>query len=421
MTLDLQQSDALTPLAAFLTSLALGLLIGLERERNPSAKAGLRTFALVAMFGTLAALLSERTESPWMLAVGLAVVGAMMIASYARDRGDAADPGTTTVAAVVVCYALGALVWYGFGTLAVMLGVVTATLLYFKPELRGLSQSLSRRDLFSILQFAVVSFVVLPVLPDQDFGPYNALNPHQVWLMVVLIAGVSLAGYVALRAIGGHHGVLLLGFFGGLVSSTATSLVYARHARKPEMLQLATVVILIANMVVLVRLSVLAGVLSPTILGAMVPVMGGALLCGAGGAIYWWRKLAEQPTLPMPEVSNPTELRSALGFGLLYAVVLFCAAWLSDAAGSRGLYAVALISGLTDVDAITLSTLRLFNLGKLEPMQAVASIMLAVISNILFKLGLVFFAGGAVLARRCALPMLAAAAGAGAVYGFLML
>jgi uncharacterized membrane protein (DUF4010 family) len=415
------QSDALAPLAAFLTSLALGLLIGLERERNPSAKAGLRTFALVAMFGTLAALLAEQTESPWMLAVGLALVGLMMIAAYARDSGDAVDPGTTTVVAVIVCYALGALVWYGFGTLAVMLGVVTTTLLYFKPELRGLSQSLSRGDLSSILQFAVLSFVVLPVLPDQDFGPYSALNPHQVWLMVVLIAGVSLAGYIALRLVGGHHGALLLGFFGGLVSSTATSLVYARHARKPEMLQLATVVILVANTVVLVRLSVLSGVVAPGILGAILPVLGGALVCGAGGAIYWWRKLAEQEALPMPEVSNPTELRSALGFGALYAVVLFCAAWLSDTFGSGGLYVVALISGLTDVDAITLSTLRLYNLGKLEPMQAVASIMLAVISNTLFKLGLVFFAGGAVLARRCALPMLAAAAGAGAVYGFLVL
>jgi uncharacterized membrane protein (DUF4010 family) len=421
MHLDFLEANNLEPLAAFLTSLALGLLIGLERERNPSAKAGLRTFALVAMFGTLAAFLAEQTGSPWTLPVGLALVGAMMIAAYARDKTDAVDPGTTTVAAVIVCYALGALIWYGYGTLAVMLGVTTTMLLYFKPELRGLSQNLSRRDMFSILQFAVLSFVILPILPDRDYGPYSALNPHQIWLMVVLISGISLSGYIALRLIGGQHGTLLLGFLGGLVSSTATTLVYARHARSQESVQLSTVVILTAGMVVLVRLSVLAGVVAPAILGQLIPVLGGGLVCGAAGGFYWWRKLGEQAALPMPEVSNPTEIRSALGFGALYATVLFCAAWLADTFGSGGLYAVALISGLTDVDAITLSTLRLYNLGKLAPLHAIAAILLAVISNIMFKMGLVFFVGGKVLARRCALPMLAIAAGAGVVYGFLLI
>ena len=121
----------------------------------------------------------------------------------------------------------------------------------------------------------------------------------------------------------------------------------------------------------------------------------------------------------MPEIRNPTEIRTALGFGLLFGAVLFCSAWLSDVAGSGGLYAVALMSGLTDVDAITLSTLRLYNLGKLASAQAVGAIVLALISNIAFKLGLVFAFGGAALGRRCAPPMLAAAAGAGIALAFL--
>jgi uncharacterized membrane protein (DUF4010 family) len=320
---------------------------------------------------------------------------------------------------VCVCYSLGALIWLGYPTLAVMLGVITTMLLYFKPELRGLSQSLTRQDLLSILQFAALSFVILPVLPDQNYGPYNALNPHQIWLMVVLISGISLAGYVALRLTGGRHGVLLLGLFGGLVSSTATSMVYARHARDPGMLQLAAVVILTANLVVPVRLTVLAGVVSPAIVPLLAPVLGAALLCGAIGTLYWWHKLSRQSVLEVPEIRNPTEIRTALGFGLLFALVLFLSAWLSDVAGSRGLYAVALVSGLTDVDAITLSTLRLYDLGTLQPLQAVTAIVLALVSNIAFKLGLVFVVGGAVLARRCAPPMLAAAAGAGAVLALL--
>ena len=419
MNLGFLDATGLAPLPAFLTSLALGLLIGLERERNPASKAGLRTFALVALLGTLASLIAEKTGSPWIIAAGLALVGLMMIAAYARDSNEAADPGTTSVAALCVCYGLGAMIWLGYPTLAVMLGVITTMLLYFKPELRGLSQSLTRQDLFSILQLAALSFVILPVLPDQDFGPYNALNPHQIWLMVVLISGISLAGYIALRITGGHHGVLLLGLFGGLVSSTATSMVYARLARHPGMLQLAAVVILAANLVVPVRLSVLAGVVSPGILPQLLPALAGALACSAAGALYWWRRLREQPELLVPEIRNPTEIRTALGFGLLFGVVLLCSAWLSDVAGSRGLYAVALVSGLTDVDAITLSTLRLYDLGKLVPVQAASAIVLALVSNIAFKLGLVFTVGGAALARCCAPAMLAAAATAGLALVFV--
>ncbi len=419
MTTGFLEVTGLAPLPAFLTSLALGLLIGLERERHPASKAGLRTFALVALLGTLASLIAEKTASPWILAAGLVLVGLMMIAAYARESDEASDPGTTSVAAVCVCYCLGALIWLGYPTLAVMLGVITTMLLYFKPELRGLSQSLTRQDLFSILQFAALSFVILPVLPDQDYGPYNALNPHRIWLMVVLISGISLAGYIALRIAGGRHGVLLLGLFGGLVSSTATSMVYARHARDPGMLPLAAVVILTANLVVPVRLSVLTGVVSPAILPLMLPVLGGALACGAAGTLYWWRQLNQQAELVVPEIRNPTEIRTALEFGLLFGAVLFCSAWLSDVAGSRGLYAVALVSGLTDVDAITLSTLRLYDLGKLVPLQAVSAIALALVSNMAFKLGLVFAVGGAALGRRCAPAMLAAAAGAGIVVALL--
>ncbi len=419
MNLGFLEGSGLAPLPAFLTSLALGLLIGLERERNPASKAGLRTFALVSLLGTLAALIADKTGAPWIVAAGLILVGLMMIAAYARATDEAADPGTTSVVALCVCYGLGALIWVGDPTLAVMLGVLTTMLLYFKPELRGLSQSLSRQDLLSILQFAALSFVILPVLPDQDYGPYHELNPHQIWLMVVLISGISLAGYVALRITGGHHGVLLLGLFGGLVSSTATSMVYARHARDPGMLQLSVVVILAANLVVPLRLAVLAGVVSPALLPRLLPALGAALVCSIAGAFYWWRKLREQPALVVPEIRNPTEIRTALGFGLLFGVVLLCSAWLSDVAGSKGLYAVALVSGLTDVDAITLSTLRLYDLGTLASIEAAGAIVLALVSNMAFKLGLVFAVGGATLSRRCAPPMVAAAAGAGLVLAFL--
>src|SRR5512147_1560105 len=189
--------NGIEALPQFLTSLAIGLLIGLERERNPSAKAGLRTFALVALAGTLAAMLSQVTQSPWVLALGLFTVGLVIVGAYFATRGPDEDPGTTTSAALLVCYLLGAMVWFGAQTPALMLAIVVAILLYFKPELRGWSRDLSRRDLISIFQFAVLTFIILPILPDHNYGPYNTLNPHQTWLMVVLISGLSLAGYVA--------------------------------------------------------------------------------------------------------------------------------------------------------------------------------------------------------------------------------
>src|SRR5574340_199263 len=248
------QGNNIEALPQFLTSLAIGLLIGLERERNPSAKAGLRTFALVALFGTLSALLSTKLGTPWLLIAGLLAVAGMIVAAYISNPRDESDPGTTTVIALALCYGLGAMIWYGLTKLAVMLAIGVTALLYFKPELRGLSQRLTRRDLAAVLQFSVLTFIVLPVLPNQDYGPYHAINPHQAWLMVVLVSGISLAGYAALHVVGTRYGAALLGFLGGLVSSTATTLIYAKHSKNNQaMLNLAASVIVIAGMGVLLR------------------------------------------------------------------------------------------------------------------------------------------------------------------------
>jgi len=412
-------TDQLATLYPFLTSLALGLMIGLERERSPAAKAGLRTFSLVALAGTLGALLSEKTGAPWVLGAGLLIMGGMMVTTYFKAT-ETEDPGTTTIAAVVVCYALGAMVWYDLEQLAVTLAILTTALLYFKPELRGVSRNLTRLDLVSILQFAVLSFVILPILPNQDYGPYHALNPYQIWWMVVLISGLSLAGYAALRIAGQRRGTLLTGLFGGIASSTATTLAFSRHARNsPNLTGMAALVILLANWVLLVRLSVLVAVLAPDLWRPMLTLLGGGALAGVIVLYLAWRRLDNQITTPTLEMNNPTEIRAALSFGLLYAAVLFAAAWLSDLVGSHGVYAVALVSGLTDVDAITLSSLRLFNLGNLQIDQTATTILLAVLSNIAFKSGLATVIGGAALARQV-LPGMAAVAG-GLVLGWLLI
>ncbi len=404
------QINGIEALPQFITSLAIGLLIGLERERNPSARAGLRTFALVAIFGTLAALLSSKLGSPWILITGLIAVAGMIIASYIHSQDD--DPGTTTVIALLLCYGLGAMIWYDMSKLAVMLAIGVTALLYFKPELRGFSQKLTRRDLVAVLQFSVLTFIVLPILPDQNYGPFQAFNPHQAWLMVVLISGISLAGYAALQIVGTRYGAPLLGFFGGMVSSTATTLIYAKHGKlNPLMSNLAASVIVIASLVVILRLMVVSAVLAYGTLPRLMPVLAAGLLFGLIVALYNWRKMDKATELYIPETSNPAELHSAIGFGLLYVVVLLGTAWMEDLAGSRGLYVVALVSGLTDVDAITLSSLRLFNLGKLSEHQTVTAITLAFLSNLAFKFGLVISLGGWTLAKHVSVGFLAIACG----------
>lgn len=442
-TTALLQGNGIEALPQFLTSLAIGLLIGLERERNPSAKAGLRTFALVAVFGTLCGLLSTKLGSPWPLVTGLLATAGMIVAAYVSNpyghgritdserrlapspgpltKGDAArdirvyddDPGTTTVIALLLCFGLGAMIWLGLSKLAVMLAIGVTALLYFKPELRGFSQNMTRRDLVAVLQFAVLTFIVLPILPDHDYGPYHAFNPHQAWLMVVLISGISLTGYAALHVVGTRYGAPLLGFLGGLVSSTATTLIYAKHGKSNQaMTSLAASVIVIASMVVLIRLMMVSAAVAYGALPSLLPVLLSGLVCGLAVALYNWRKMDKATELFVPKTSNPAELHTAIGSGLVYVIVLLGAAWMEDIAGSRGLYAVALVSGLTDVDAITLSSLRLFNLGQLNEHQTVTAITLAYLANLAFKFGMVVLIGGRVLARQVAGGFAAIACGA---------
>jgi len=407
------------PVEAFSTALGIGLLIGLERERRPDSAAGLRTFALVSMLGCLFGLLGEKTGGPWMLVAGLLVISAAMVASNFSATQEEIYRGFTSEAAIIVTYGLGAAVWFGYATLAVMLAITTTILLYFKAQLRHISDSMTPKDLNSILQFAVLSLVILPILPSADFGPYNAINPRQVWWMVVLISGLALAGYLALRIIGARHGAALLGIFGGLASSTATTMMFSRHARDHgDLVRMASIVILIANVMVMIRLGLVSGVVAPTLSAQIALVFACGIVPGVLMALYGWKILSAAGDLPMPEVKNPTELKTAVSFGLLYALVLLASAWLQDIAGNSGLYIVALASGLTDADASVLSTLRLYNLEKVSGGEAVIAVTLALMANLVFKIGLVISIGGGKLARH-ALPGLLAI-GAGMAGGLLL-
>jgi uncharacterized membrane protein (DUF4010 family) len=231
--------------------------------------------------------------------------------------------------------------------------------------------------------------------------------------VVVLISGISFVGYALWRLRAGGGSYLTAGLLGGLVSSTATTVVYSRHARThAELVDGAVLVILLANLVVVVRLAILTWVTAPGMLPTLIPIGACALLPGGAAVAWLYRRMRSESEPPVPQPRNPTELKTAFTFAMLYAAVLVLTAWVHQVAGARGLYAVALVSGLTDVDAITLSTLRLYGMSTVSAGQAATTITVALLSNIGFKLGTALVLGGVHLFRHCALPMAAVAAGA---------
>jgi uncharacterized membrane protein (DUF4010 family) len=396
-----------------LTSIAIGFLIGLERQRNPTAKAGVRTCALVAAFGAVAALLGLSFDSPWIVGAGMLVVGAMIIAAYLGPENHDTESGTTTVIALVLCYCLGAMVWLGYTQLAVALAIAVTVLLHFKAELHAFSEKLAPHDVSMVLQFAVISFIVLPWLPNEGYGPYNALNPYHIWLMVVLVAGLGVAGYFALRLFGARRGLLMVGLFGGMVSSTATTLVHARQtAANARLCASSAAVIALANLVVPIRLSILGAIGAPAIIPHLLPALGLGIACGLLPVVQRFRKAFGEGNAAVPEFSNPASLPVALGFGALYAGVLLLSAWLADYAGKGGLLVMATVSGLADVDAITLSSVRLFDTGALTAQVAALAIGCAFLGATVFKLAAVMWLGGLTLGRQTWVALVAPLAGA---------
>ncbi len=398
--------DATLDLAlTFAVSAAIGLLVGTERERKPTAKAGLRTFTLIAVLGTACALVARSLDSAWLVPAGFALVGLTIAGAYLADPVTTAeDSGTTTVVAAALVYVLGALNFHGERTLAVALGIGTTALLYFKTELEGVATRLTPTDIRSMLQFGAVSAIVLPLLPDRSFGPYGVLNPFNIWLMVVLISGIGLAGYVAWRLTVGRKSLLLTGLLGGVVSSTATTIAFARHAREATHTPSAAMtVIVLANVAMLLRVLLLVLVVAPGVLPRLAPATVPALLLTAPALWQHFGRASGEREEGVDRLRNPTQLGTAVLFAAFYALVLLVAAWLADVVGSGGLLGLSFLSGLADVNAITLSLSRLASQGNIGIEDAAAAICVAMTANMLFKTAATVIVGGRRLGRAALL------------------
>jgi uncharacterized membrane protein (DUF4010 family) len=267
-------------------------------------------------------------------------------------------------------------------------------LLQFKPELHRIAQKLGDEDLRAIMQFVLITCIILPVLPNQTYGPLNVLNPREIWLMVALIVGLSLGGYIIYKFFGRNAGVLLGGILGGAISSTATTVSYSRGMRgNPTGARTASIVIMIASTVMYLRVLLAVAVVSPEFLLRVLSPVSILMLLTLAPAMGLWLRARRQPA-PMPEQTNPTQLTSAVVFGVMYAVVLLALAVAKEYWNGQGLYAVAFISGLTEMDAVTLSTARMSTTDTMVATEGWRMILVAAMANMASKTCIAGMMGG---------------------------
>jgi uncharacterized membrane protein (DUF4010 family) len=399
----------LSLLGNFATALLIGALIGIEREKRKATEkeadiAGLRTFTVIALIGAISGWLHATLMTPWILPAALVSVTLAIVAGYiVKARARPESLGLTTEAAAIAVFLLGAMTTHGFREMAVMLAIALTAVLAYKQPLHGFVGKVGWDDIYAGVRLLIATFIVLPLLPDRTIDPWDALNPYSLWLLVLLISGLSLVGYVGTRVLGTGRGTLITGLAGGLVSSTAITLSFARQSRDDK--RAATSFALAAGMllawgimfgrviaeVLVVNRALLASVLVPFVV--MLVVAGAAAwLCYRRGATT-----ASATTAPDVQLKNPFSLTEAAKFGLLFAAVLLIVALVQMYLPAQGLYMVAAVAGLTDVDAITLSMAEYAKTG--DANIAVNSIVIASLTNTVVKCSLAASLGGPALRR----------------------
>jgi len=379
------------------------VVLGLERERKktPVEFAGVRTLGLLGLTGGLAAFFDQELGRPW-LAIGLfAAAAGLVIVSYGATVRQG-ELGVTTELSALLSFALGYLCVAGHLLTATALAVASGGVLALKEWLHQLAARIESEDVEATLKFALVSVIVLPLVPNQNFGPapFDVINPYKIWLMVVLISGLNFASYLLVKVVGAEHGIGLTGLLGGLVSSTAVTLGFSQRSREqPQQSAALALGILVAWSVMFLRVILLVGAVDR----ALLPRIAGAMLSfaipGLAVCAFLWRRSRTGDTASVTAGSNPFELGQAIRFGLLFGVITFAAKAAQVYLGSAGLYLAGAIAGLTDVDAIALSMAQLSLSDPASSGPAFLTIVLAVASNTLFKAGMVGFLAAVGLRR----------------------
>lgn len=384
-----------TAVQDFGTALLLGALLGIEREKRNMREgfgiAGLRSFVLLAMLGAVGGYMGAELAMPWILPAIVVVVGVVVAVGYVaglRQRPE--QVGLTTELAAVAACLLGALATTGFRELAIGLGVGMAALLAYKQPLHQMVGQLGWEDVLVGMRFLLATFIVLPLLPDEAVDPWGAINPYKLWLLVLLISGLSLVGYVATRWLGPGRGIAVTAATGGLVSSTAVTLAFAKQSRdEPQRARALAGGVLLAWAVMFVRVAAIAAVVQPALaLALAVPVGAMTAVCAVGAALAMRARGGAADGLPAVPMKNPFSLLAASKFAALFAAVLLLLKLGQQHLPQSGVYAVAALAGLTDVDAITASMAERARLAPAEVRVAATAILVACLSNTAVKTGM---------------------------------
>ncbi|MEK7528690.1 MAG: MgtC/SapB family protein [Patescibacteria group bacterium] len=407
-----------------LTALLLGILIGLERERSergndmnngkhiePAAHgkhafAGIRTFALMSLLGAVSVLVSR--DAPvvfWIVTAGFFV---FITGVYVTNSLTSKSVGATTEVAALFAYFIGVLSANERFLTATVIALLVLMILHFKAPLHTLAEKVSTEEIRSTLKFMIIAFVILPLLPHEGYGPYEVLNPYLIWLMVVFISGISFISYIAIKLIGQRKGIGLTGFLGGFISSTALTLSFSQQSKENKnVVNPYVFAVVIASSAMFFRVLLEVSVIHPDLLGSLLIPMLAMGVTGVLSAVYIFSKKDEQKGTnkiaeSAMELKSPFRLTPALTFGLLFAAILLITRYAEDFFGSQGVYITSFISGILDVDPITVSMANLSKSGSVTNAVAATAITIAAMTNTVAKGSLFFFLGNKKVAKRIA-------------------
>lgn len=383
-------------------SMVLGFAIGLQREMNilyanrKEDFGGARTFSMIGVIGYLAALISLQT--PLLLPVVTVVVGALLLGAYVINSTPGIENGVTTEFSAFATFLAGTMLAYEPEAVSVFVAIMVLFILNIKEKIRTYVKVIEKKDLNAAIIFLMMTFVVLPVLPNSPIDPWAYFNLYKIWLMVVLVAGISFFGYIAVRMVGATHGIGLAGFFGGLVSSTAVTLSLGRRGKDAPLLSKnLSIGIALACSIMLVRVFVEMYVINPPLAKQILLPVIVATVVGYAYIGYLFFTAKKETIIQELTFKNPFEMTEALMLGLLFGAVLALIKFANNTFGDSGVYIVSFIAGSADADAIALSLASFAKTG-LSSITALNAVILAIIANSMAKFTIVAFLGNRMIA-----------------------
>ncbi len=417
----------LTLLQPFIIALFLGALLGFERSYTSRMEheeldfiGGIRTYALVSLFGSLVSFLAEKYV-PELLPIAFMGIIILMVASYYVSYAKHDESGITTEISVLICFIIGVTVQKNHLVLALFISIVTTAILYLKKYMYRLGEKIENDDIRGTLLFAIITFVILVFDPDYNFyvkdigflgsgvfeqypelADVKVINPFTVWVMVVLISAIGFSGYIAIKILGSRKGIGLTGFLGGLASSTATTVTFSKRSAEAghgDLYGSYALAVILACSTMFPRIIVEVLIINPGLAPKLIIIMGLMTIAGFSFCFFLWKKNGDKKVSDV-SLKNPFTLMPAVKFGIIFAAIIFIARITEVLAGDRGVYIISVLTGLSDVDPITLTMSQISRDDPAMMNQATIAITLAAFSNTIMKAGMAMFLGSKQFRKR---------------------